>query len=182
MFYSHWPWKIAQKNSFGNLSIMGPKRWSKIGSISPGWGCILEWFCRVRIYSQSQVKKSEALKMILNMCRTVYSSSQKTRHELIRGAFVSQGRRAFCMQNVSVKRVFKVQSVFSKTWTNETRCWHLEHMPSSISGAICQTKRIQCWLSLTEKASKGIYVGSIRKRFRIKNSCHKRHPFGGMLL
>ena len=37
------------------------------------------------------------------------------------GPLISQGRRAFCMQNVSVKRVFKVQSVFSKTWTNETR-------------------------------------------------------------
>ena len=133
---------------------MGPKRWSKIGSISPGWGCILEWFCRVGIYSQSQVKKSEALKMILNMCRTVYSwilHPRKQGTSSFGGAFVSQGRRAFCMQNVSVKRVFKVQSVFSKTWTNKTRGWHWEHLPSSISGAICQTKRIQCWQNLWQK-------------------------------
>ena len=130
---------------------MGLKRWSKIGSISPGWGCILEWFCRVGIYSQSQVKKSEALKMILNMSDSLFFIPENKARAHSGGAFVSHGRRAFCMQNVSVKRVFKVQSVFSKTWTNKTRGWHWEHLPSSISGAICQTKRIQCWQSLWQK-------------------------------
>ena len=61
MFYSHRSWSIAFKNSFGNLSIMGPKR-SKIVSISPGWGSISKWFCRVGIYSQSQVKSQEPWK------------------------------------------------------------------------------------------------------------------------
>ena len=116
-------------------------------------------------------EKSEALKIIL------YPRKQGT--SSFGGAFVSQGRRAFCMQNVSVKRVFKVQSVFSKTWTNKTRGWHWEHLPSSISGAICQTKGFNVD-NLFDR--KGIHVGSImcnKKRFLIKNSCHKRHPFRG---
>lgn len=134
---------------------MGPKRWSKIGSISPGWGCILKWFCKISIYSQSKVKKSEALKIILNMRRTssdcLFFIPENKARAHSGGPLISHGRRAFCMQNVSVERVFKVQNVFSKTWTNKTRGWHWEHLPSSISGALCQTKRIQCWQSLWQK-------------------------------
>ena len=159
---------------------MGLKRWSKIGSISPGWGCILERFCRVGIYSQSQVKKSEALKMILNMCRTVYSSSQKTRHELIRGGplFHTAGEHFACRMSLS-KGFSKFRASFPKLGRTkqgvdiENICHHL------FQGQYVKQKGFNVD-NLFDR--KGIHAGSImwnKKRFRIKNSCHKRHPFGG---
>ena len=137
---------------------MGPKR-SKIVSISPGWGSISKLFCRVGIYSQSQVKKSGALKIILNMFRTVFSSSRKMSKGFskFRASFPKLGRTK---QGVDIENI----------------CHHLFQ-----GQYICQTKRIQCWQNLWQKR---VHVGSImwnKKRFRIKNSCHKRHPCGGIV-
>ena len=162
---------------------MGPKRWSKIGSISRGWGCILEWFCRVGIYSQSQVKKSEALKMILNMCRTVYSSSQKTRHELIRGGLCFTRQASILHAECFCQKDFHSWERLFQTWTNKTSGWHWEHLPSSISGATCQTKRIQCWQYLwPKKASMWGASCQTRQGFALRTVVTKGIHFGGILL
>ena len=164
---------------------MGPKRWSKIGSISRGWGCILEWFCRVGIYSQSQVKKSEALKMILNMRRTVYSSSQKQGTSSFGGAFVSQGRRAFCLQNGSAKRVFKGQSISERLFQNlDERNKGLTLRTSAIiyfRGNMSNKKDSMLTISLTEKAS--MWGASCETRgFALRTVLTKGIHFGGILL
>ena len=135
---------------------MGPKRCSKIVSISPGWGSISKLFCRVGIYSQSQVKKSGALKIILNMCRTVFSSSRKMSKGFskFRASFPKLGRTK---QGVGIENI----------------CHHL------FQGQYVKQKGFNVDKIFDRK---GIHVGSImwnKKRFRIKNSCHKRHPFWG---
>ena len=165
---------------------MGPKRWSKISSISPGWGCILKSFCRVGIYSQSQVKKSEALKIILNMCRTVYSSSQKTRHELTRGGLCFTRQASICMQNVSVKRIFKVQSVFFPKLGRTKQGVDIENIcHHRFQGQYVKQKGFNVdylWQKRHPKASMWGASCETGKGFALRTAVTKRIHFGGILL
>ena len=83
------------------------------------------------------------------------------------------------MQNVSVKRIFILESVFSKLGRTK-QVVDIENISHHLfQGQHVKQKGFNVD-NIFEK--KGIHVGSImsnKKRFRIKNSCHKRHPFWG---
>ena len=134
------------------------------------------------MYSQSQVKKSEALKRILNMRRIVYSSSQKTRHELTRGGlcFTRQASilhaECLCQKGFqSSERLFQNLDEQNKGLTLRT---------SAIiyfRGNMSNKKDSMLTISLTEKAS--MWGASCETRgFALRTVLTKGIHFGGILL
>ena len=120
---------------------------------------------------------------VLNMCRTVYSSSQKTRHELIRGGlcFTRQASilhaECLCQKGFqSSERLFQNLDEQNKGLTLRT---------SAIiyfRGNMSNKKDSMLTISLTEKASMWGASCETRKGFALRTAVTKGIHLGGMLL
>ena len=136
---------------------MGPKRWSKIVSISPGWGSISKLFCRLGIYSQSQVKKSGAWKQFWicfglfflhpEKCQKGFQSSERLFQNLDeqnKGLTLRTSAIIYFRGNMSNKK----DSMLTKSLTKKASMW----------GASCETRK---GFALRTVVTKGIHFGGI---------------------